>query len=122
MSCPIPGSAGVIPVESPTVAKAEMASNATLSKAKSLTMSSPMVPIATTPTASSTTVNAWRSESRGIRRLPTVTSCSPRISLQMTKASRTNVPTLIPPAVPALPPPMNIRPSLRARVSWVALP
>ncbi len=42
------------------------------------------------------------------RRCPIVTSGSPRNSAQMVNASRKNVETLMPPAVLALPPPMNI--------------
>ena len=50
---------------------------------------------------------------------PITTSGSPRSSAQITKASRKNVVTLMPPAVLALPPPMNISAVVTAIVSGV---
>ena len=68
-----------------------------------------MVPTAMAASASSTTVSACRRVSPPIRRWAMLVSRSPRTSDQMTKASRKKVVTLMPPAVPAEPPPMNIR-------------
>lgn len=51
-----------------------------------------------------------------------VTCSRPRISFQMAKARRRKVVTLMPPAVPALPPPMNIRMLVTMSVSGDATP
>jgi hypothetical protein len=81
-----------------------------------------MVPTAITARPSNATVRAWRDVALLIRRCATSVSFSPRTSDQMTNASRKKVVTLIPPAVPALPPPTNIRAQFTAIVSGVIWP
>jgi Response regulators consisting of a CheY-like receiver domain and a winged-helix DNA-binding domain len=110
----------VIPVDRPAVPNAEVASNSTGPSSKSETASRARVPPTTAATPSRATESACRMASFEMPRLPIVTWTFPRNSAQITKASSTNVPTLIPPAVPALPPPMNIMIPSRNSVSWVA--
>src|SRR5690606_32949901 len=103
------GACMVTPVDSPTVPNAEITSNMTCSKAKpSVSATTSRTAAVTTPTDSTVTLNAWRWGAPAIRRRATTTSGSPLISAQMTKPSSRKVVTLIPPAVEALPPPMNI--------------
>lgn len=65
--------------------------------------------MATRATPNRATVSACRCTLSAMRRRPITTSCSPLISATMTYASSRNVVSLMPPAVLALPPPMNIR-------------
>ena len=120
-SCPAIGRSSVIPVDSPTVANADTVSNSTASSPKGVISSSATVATITSPTPASATVRAWRWMAAGSRRPSTCTVGSPRISASITNASSANVVTLIPPAVPALPPPMNISTSVISRVDRVGL-
>ena len=76
----------------------------------------------TVATASSATVSAWRCASSGMRRLNPLALRSPRISATITNRRTAKVVTLMPPAVPALPPPMNISTSQPSSVSGVRSP
>ena len=67
-------------------------------------------------------MSAWRCASCGMRRLKACGFRSPRISASITSRSTANVVTLMPPAVPALPPPMNISTSVPSSVSGVRSP
>ena len=68
-TCPAGGSSAVMPVDRPTVAKAEMASNRTSLQVRNrVTLRRSSVAVPTTPTASRTTVRAWRWTSREMRR------------------------------------------------------
>ena len=57
-----------------------------------------------------------------MERCAMVTSSRPRTSFQIANPSTRNVVILMPPAVPALPPPMNIRMLVTMRVSGAAAP
>ena len=58
---------------------------------------------------STSTVIAWRWAELPTRRPNASVSALPRISAITSSARMATVPTFTPPAVPALPPPMNIR-------------
>ena len=94
-----------------------MTSNSTLSSGWVVRDRMARVETPTRPTASSTTASACRCASGQMRRRKAVTSERPRISAQTTMPSSRKVVTLMPPAVPALPPPISIRPLVRNRVS-----
>ena len=66
----------------------------------------------TKATAMSATVIASRCTARDSRLPNTFTAVSPRTSVTMMKKSTANVVILMPPAVPAGPPPMNIKMSI----------
>ena len=74
------GSWAVMPVESPTVAKADTTSNWTSFVGTSVVADSTRVAMATAATESSATVSAWRMTRSPIRRWNTSTSFSPRTS------------------------------------------
>ena len=99
-----------MPVLSPTVANAEMHSKSTRSRPRdsSASMMS-MVPPITAPVARTTTVMASRCTERESCLPSTGTAAPPRISVRAMKKSTPNVVTFRPPAVPAGPPPMNMR-------------
>ena len=73
-----------MPVDSPTVANAEMTSNSTWSRLKSVSASIRNVATATRPMPSSAMASACRWLVPGTRRRPTSTSGSPRISAHST--------------------------------------
>ena len=116
INCPAVGRVGVIPVLSPTVANADTDSNSTLSVLRSVISASTIVADTTAATDSNATVNACRCARGSIRRRNTVVAVSPRTSDQMTKNNNAKVVTLIPPAVPADPPPMNMNTSMPNQV------
>src|SRR5688572_7716985 len=111
-----------MPVLSPTVPKAEAHSNRTTSKAKSVMDITMNVDPTTSITASNAMVSAVRMTAELIDRWPTVTSGSPRSSARITKPSSRNVVILMPPAVLALPPPMNISTVAMLSDSGLTLP
>ena len=78
------GRSAVMPVDSPTVANAEITSKATWSKPKSVSASIRKVATATSPMPNSAMASAWRWFVAGTRRRPTSTSGSPRISAHST--------------------------------------
>ena len=80
------------------------------------------VAVTTSPTESSATVSACRTTRSPMRRSKACTSRSPRTSAQMTKNSSTKVVTLMPPAVPAEPPPMNISTTVISSVPSLTAP
>ena len=112
----------VMPVDSPTVAKAETTSKSTWSRVKS---------------ASAAAAARWsrrRRRRRAARRSAPGAGpragcagrrrwrcSSPRTSLRMTNSRTAKVVTLMPPAVPALPPPMNISTSVPSSVSGLSV-
>ena len=65
---------------------------------------------------------AWRCTARESRLPKMCTDTSPRSSVSRMKSSTAKVVTLIPPAVPAGPPPMNIRTSIPTQVSSCICP
>ncbi len=95
-------------MDRPTVANAETTSNTASRRASPVSASSASAATPTAPTAARATATAWRWTSTGTRRPNATVSRSPRISAHITSASTTKVPTLMPPAVLPLPPPMSI--------------
>ena len=109
-------SSGVIPVDSPTVPKAESTSNSVSERLKSVNRRMVSVAVATNPKLSMTTVIAWRITFGDIALPNTLASFRPRITEKTVANSTKSVVILIPPAVPAGPPPMNINMSIANRV------
>ena len=109
VSLPAIESAGVIPVESPTVPKAETTSKIASLKVKSSTTSRTSVPPNTTSIPIATTASASRTSQSGTSRLKNSTRPVP-LNMDLIEASaRPTVTVLTPPAVPPGDPPMNIR-------------
>ena len=106
-----------MPVESPTVPNADTASKSSRSRSSPVMIMSRAVATTTAATAMSTTVIACRCTARESRLPKMFTAPSPRSSVIMMKKSTANVVTLMPPAVPAGPPPMNISTSMPSQVS-----
>jgi len=98
----------VIPVESPTVPKAESASNSVAPRSKGLVAMSVRVQMTTAFIAMNATAKACRCASGGTRRPKALTVGSPRSSAQTMSASTAKVVTLMPPPVAALPVPTNM--------------
>src|SRR5688500_4854937 len=111
-----------MPVLSPTVPNAEAHSNSTTSNAKTVMDITTNVEPTTSITASNAMVSAVRMTAELMERRPTVTSGSPRSSARITKPSSRNVVILMPPAVLALPPPMNISTVAMLSDSGLTLP
>ena len=105
-----------MPVVSPTVANADTASNSTSSVLRSVISASRIVEDTTAATDSRAIVSACRCARGSMRRRNAVVVGSPRTSAQSTKNNKANVVTLIPPAVPADPPPMNMNTSMPSQV------
>ncbi len=106
-----------MPVDRPTVAKAEITSNSTTSSGSPETARTTKVPITTRATPSRATVRAWRS-TEDVSSRPKASTCgSPLASATMAKNKIMKVVTLMPPAVLALPPPMNISTSVTSRLA-----
>lgn len=103
------GRSAVMPVDRPTVAKAEITSKMTRSVAISVVCRMNTVPSTTTALLRTSTVMAWRWAEWLMRRPKASVSIRPRISAMTSITRIIAVPTFTPPAVPALPPPMNIR-------------
>ncbi len=121
-SCPAVPTCAVIPVDSPTVEKAEITSNRTWSRVNGVSISIRMVEPTTVATDRSATLSAWRWGPRGMCRKNAVTLVSPRTSVRMTNSSTAKVVTLMPPAVPAGPPPMNMSTFVPSSVSVLSAP
>ena len=111
-----------MPVDSPTVANAEVVSNSTSRKGRSVSSVRTIVPPTTAATPSRATVVACRTTRWSMRRSKATTSSSPRTSATMTKNRTMNVVTFRPPAVPADPPPTNISMIVPSSVSSVTAP
>src|SRR5215207_5262854 len=109
--CAAAGSDPVTPVDNPVVANAETTSNSARSSSSSDSAITVIVPRTTSATPSSATDSACRSTPVEISRPNAVTAWSPRTSATIAKNSTMNVVSLIPPPMPPLPPPMNIRQS-----------
>ncbi len=116
------GSDGVIPVDSPTVPKADSDSKSTWSSEYGVIRSSTKVAANTIVALMTSTPMAWRIVSWGMRRPNTSTSGLPRISAQIDSISSAKVVTRMPPAVEPEPPPMNISRSVSRRDSVVSWP
>ena len=114
---PLSGRIGVIPVDRPTVAKALMTSNRMRSRDRSVSWSSRRVEIPTTAEPMSATATLRRTVGRVILRPKASMFWSPRASAATARSRTAKVETLIPPAVEADPPPMNIRASWRNQVA-----
>ena len=106
----------MIPVDSPQVANAEMTSNSTRSRARSVIASSSSDETSTSVAETSETAIATCSASRGIRRPYASTSLSPRPSAMIASSMTASVVTLMPPAVDAEPPPTNMSASMSSQV------
>ena len=111
-----------MPVDRPTVAKADVVSNTTSRSGRLVSAESRIVPPPTALTPKSATVVACRTMRWSMRRSKAMTSSSPRASATMTRNSTTTVVTFSPPAVPADPPPMNISMAVPSSVSSVTAP
>ena len=123
MSCDGADKLAVIPVDKPTVAKADMTSKVTWSAVNSGSQTrSVATPTATTIIPAAVSARAWRKVDSGRRRCPMEVSSRPKNS-EIIAAPRTHVVvTLMPPAVPADPPPINIKMSVTISVNGCASP
>ena len=106
------GSLAVIPVVSPTVPKAENASNRVRESGNPLWAVMASVAATTAPSPRMVTARAWCWAPTGIRRRKALTVDSPRASAVTISTSTARVVTRMPPLVPALPAPVNMRMSV----------
>jgi hypothetical protein len=106
------GSWAVMPVVSPTVPKAENASKRVRDSGRPLWAVKTSVAATTAPSPMRATARAWRWAPTGMRRRKALTVDHPRASAAIISRSTAKVVTRMPPLVPALPAPMNMRMSV----------
>ena len=91
---------------------AENASNSVRDSGNPLRAVMAIVATTTAPSPMRATVRAWRWAPCGMRRRKALTVDSPRASAEIISTSTAKVVTRMPPLVPALPAPMNMRMSV----------
>ncbi len=114
---PASGSSGVMPVDRPTVANAEMVSKRMTSSVSPVISSRSRLDRSTAVAPTNDTATASRRVSRGMRRPNASMSRSPRASDTMAMSMTASVVTLMPPAVDAEPPPTNISASVMSQLA-----
>ena len=113
---PASGSFSVRPVERPQVANAEITSKSTWSSGALVICRMTMLDTATIVAPHSATATDSRSTSIGMRRRNASIDSTPRASANAARKSTASVVTLMPPAVDAEPPPMNMSMSVTSRL------
>src|SRR5699024_1898608 len=106
--CAHAGNTEVRPVDSPTTPNAETTSNNTGSSGWSVVVNNSRVVTATSIVDRNTRLSDWRITSGDNRRPNTCTLSCARTSVTTTATITARVVTLMPPDVPALPPPTNM--------------